>query len=226
MTHHEPRYRASGAVNVGALERLASVLLGGYMAVKASRKGGFLRTIAGGYLLHRGTTGHCGLYRALGFSTATGRGIEVNESITINRPIAEVWSFWRNLENLPEFMEHLQEIKVIDAKRSHWVAAAPGDIKIEWDAEIVGERENDYIAWKSLPYSDIRTQGYVEFDEAPGHRGTEIKVHMLYDLPGASAASGVKRLIENITFRQLRGELMRLKEQLEGTGGPGRAIGE
>lgn len=226
MTHHEPRYKAQGAVNVGGFERLVSALFGGFLAVKAARKGGFFRTLASGYLLYRGTTGHCGLYRAMGFSTAGLRGIEINESVTINRPIAEVYSFWRNLANLPEFMEHLKEVKVIDSKRSHWVAEAPGDIKIEWDAEIVGERENEYIAWKSLPYSDIRTQGYVEFVEAPGRRGTEIRVHMYYDLPGAGPASSVKGLIENITFRQLRTELMRLKDRLEGVGGPGRAMGE
>lgn len=227
MTHHGPRYRvAGGAVNVGGLDRLLSALLGGFMAVKATRKGGFFRTVAGGYLLYRGTTGHCGIYRAFGFSTAAGRGIELDESITVNRPINEVYSFWRNLENLPEFMEHLKEVKVIDSKRSHWVATAPGDIKIEWDAEIVGERENEYIAWRSLPYSDIKTQGYVEFSEAPGHRGTEVRLYMLYDLPGAGAASRVKRLLENITFRQLREELFRLKDQLEGVKAPGRAIGE
>lgn len=226
MTHHEPRFKSQTAVNVGGLERLISVLFGGFLAAKAARKGGFFRTVASGYLLHRGTTGHCGLYRALGFTTAGPRGIELNESITVNRPVAEVWSFWRNLQNLPEFMDHLKEVKVIDSKRSHWVAEAPGDIKIEWDAEIVGERENEFIAWRSLPYSDIKTQGFVEFLQAPGHKGTEIRVHMVYDLPGAGPAAGVKRLLENITFRQLRTELMRFKDRMEGVRGPSRVVGE
>lgn len=225
MTDQKTRYDGGG-VNVGGVERLVSFLLGGAMTIKAARKGGFLRTLAGGYLLWRGATGHCGVYRAAGISTGEGRGVEIEEAVTINRPLAEVWGFWRNLENLPEFMEHLAEVKVIDSKRSHWVAEAPGDIRVEWDAEIVGERVNEFIAWRSLPYSDIRTRGRVDFRAAPGLRGTEVRVRMFYDLPGVSPAAAVRRLVENITFRQLRGELLRLKEQMETPGRRPRAAGE
>ncbi|CAG1064973.1 hypothetical protein BAC1_00546 [uncultured bacterium] len=225
MTHHEPRRRSSGeAVNVGGAERLISALLGGFLALKAARKGGLLRTLASGYLVYRGATGHCGLYKAAGINTAEGRGIVLDETVTVNRPVSEVYAFWRNLENLPEFMEHLKEVNVIDRKRSHWVAVVPGGARIEWDAEIVGESENEYIAWQSLPYSDIETRGSVEFSEAPGHRGTVIRVHMLYNLPGAGTAA-VARLLEHVTFRQLRGELLRFKELMDGKG-PDRAIGE
>lgn len=225
MTHHEPRRRSSGeAVNVGGTERFISALLGGFLALKAAKKGGLLRTLASGYLVYRGATGHCALYKAVGMNTAEGRGIVLDETVTVNRPVSEVYSFWRNLENLPEFMEHLQEVKVIDSKRSHWVAAIPGGVRIEWDAEIIGEQQDRYIAWQSLPFSDIETRGSVEFSEAPGHRGTVIRVHMLYNLPGAGTAA-VARLLEHITFRQLRGELLRFKDLMDGKG-PDRAIGE
>lgn len=225
MTHHEPRRRASEeAVNVGSAERFASALLGGFLALKAAKKGGLLRTLAGGYLIYRGATGHCGVYRAAGINTAESRGIVLDETVTVNRPVSEVYGFWRNLENLPEFMEHLSEVKVIDGKRSHWVAAVPGGIRIEWDSEIVGEHENEYIAWQSLPYSDIDTRGSVEFSEAPGHRGTVVRVRMAYNLPGIGTAA-VTRLLEHITFRQLRGELLRFKDLMDGKG-PDRAMGE
>lgn len=225
MTYREPRQRASGeAVNVGGAERLISALLGGFLALKAAKKGGLLRTLASGYLVYRGATGHCGVYKAAGINTAEGRGIRLDETVTVNAPVSEVYSFWRNLENLPEFMEHLEQVKVIDSRRSHWVAAVPGGIRIEWDAEIVGERENEYIAWRSLPYSDIDTRGSVEFSEAPGHRGTVIRVIMQYDLPGIGVGA-VTRLLEHVTFRQLRGELLKFKELMDGKG-PGRAMGE
>ncbi|MBI2399836.1 MAG: DUF2892 domain-containing protein [Deltaproteobacteria bacterium] len=225
MTHHELRRRVSGkAVNVGGAERVVSALLGGFLALKAAKKGGLLRTLASGYLVYRGATGHCGVYKAAGINTAEGRGILLDETVTVNAPVSEVYSFWRNLENLPEFMEHLEQVKVIDSKRSHWVAAVPGGIRIEWDAEIIGEHENEYIAWRSLPYSDIDTHGSVEFSEAPGHRGTVVRVRMQYDLPGTGVAA-VTRLLEHITFRQLRGELLRFKELIDGKG-RGRAVGE
>lgn len=216
---------ASGeAINVGGAERLISALLGGFLALKAAKKGGLLRTLASGYLVYRGATGHCGVYKAAGINTAEGRGIVLDEAVIVNRPVSEVYAFWRNFENLPEFMEHLSEVKIIDSKRSHWVAAVPGGIRIEWDAEIAGERENEYIAWRSLPYSDIDTRGSVEFSEAPGRRGTVVRVRMVYDLPGIGTAA-VARLLEHITFRQLRGELLRFKDLMDGKG-PDRAVGE
>lgn len=225
MTHREPRRRASGeAVNVGGAERVISALLGGYLALKAAKKGGLLRTLASGYLMYRGTTGHCGVYKAAGVNTAEGRGILLDETVTVNRPISEVYSFWRNLENLPEFLEHLEQVKVIDSKRSHWIAAVPGGIRIEWDAEIVGEHENEYIAWRSLPYSDIDTRGSVEFSEAQGHRGTVVRVRMQYNLPGIGVGA-VTRLLEHVTFRQLRGELLKFKDMMDGNR-QDRAVGE
>jgi len=225
MTYHERWHREPAeAVNVGVAERLVSGFLGGLLALRAARRGGLLRGIAGCYLVYRGATGRCPLYRAAGIDTAHGRGITLDETVTVMRPLSEVYAFWRNLENLPEFMEHLETVKVIDSKRSHWVAAIPGGVRIEWDAEIVGEREGEYIAWQSLPYSDIDTRGSVEFSEAPGHKGTVIRVNILYSLPGAGAAA-VTRLLEHITFRQLRGDLLRFRELMDGRL-PGKVVGE
>lgn len=224
MTHHERRQRSSPEVNVGVAERLVSGLLGGFLAIGAARRGGLLKALTGGYLVYRSATGNCPVYKAAGISTARGRGITLDETVTVTRPVSEVYSFWRNLENLPEFMEHLEEVKAIDSKRSHWVAAIPGGARIEWDAEIVGEKEGEYIAWQSLPFSDIETRGSVEFSEAPGHRGTVIRVNIFYNLPGAGTAA-VSRLLEHITFRQLRGELLRFKELMDGKL-PGKVIGE
>lgn len=236
MTRYEPRYPSTGKdVNVGPTERLLSVLLGGYMAAKGVKKGklsGMATALAGGYLMYRGSSGHCNLYERAGVSTAR-RAIEIDESVIINRPVHELYSYWRSLDNLPEFMRHIEEVRVIDDKRSHWVASTPGGIKVEWDAEITGERENEYIAWKSLPFSDIESEGMVEFRTAPGHRGTELRVHMIYNLPGDGAAAPVQRLLAAISFRQIREELRRFKQIMETGEAPttegqvrGRAIGE
>lgn len=230
MTPHHEWPSRRPAVNVGPMERLLSLLFGGFVAARGLKRGtatGLAASIAGGYLVYRGVTGHCSLYESMGTSTAADRAIELDERITIGRPVAEVWGFWRNLENLPEFMRHLEEVKVIDQKRSHWAARGPGGIRIEWDAEITGEKENEYIAWKSLPFSDIESSGLVEFRVAPGRRGTEIRVRMSYGLPGGAVVSkAVATLIGTITFRQVRDELQGLKQMMETGGGGGRAMGE
>ncbi len=235
MTQHEPGFWYSEEDrNVGGAERLISVALGGLLAargVKRGSLGGLLAALTGGYLMYRGSTGRCALYDRLGIRTSSGP-IEIHESITVNRPVNELYGFWRNLENLPEVMSHLEEVKVIDSRRSHWGAIAPGGIKVEWDAEITDERENEYIAWRSLPYSDIDTEGLVEFRKAPGGRGTELRLHMLYSLPGG-ATPAVNRLIGTISFRQLREELRNFKQVMEAGEAPttkgqarGRAMGE
>ncbi|OGP13201.1 MAG: hypothetical protein A2054_05210 [Deltaproteobacteria bacterium GWA2_55_10] len=222
MTHHEPGYwYTEEGINVGAGERLISVALGGLLAAKGVRKGSFgglLTALTGGYLMYRGSTGHCALYDRLGVKTSGGP-IEIHESITVNRPVYELYGFWRNLENLPEVMSHLEEVKVIDSRRSHWGAIAPGGIKVEWDAEITDERENEYIAWRSLPYSDIDTEGLVEFRKAPGNRGTELRLHMAYNLPGG-APPAVQKLLGTLSFRQLREELIHFKQVMEASGEP------
>ena len=217
MTHHEPGYwYAEREINVGGAERLASIALGGMLAAKGARRGSFgglLTALTGGYLMYRGSTGHCALYDRLGVRTSGGP-IEIHESVTVKRPVREMYGFWRNLENLPEVMSHLEEVKVMDSRRSHWGAIAPGGIKVEWDAEITDERENEYIAWRSLPYSDIDAEGLVEFRKAPGNMGTELRLHMVYNLPGG-APPAVKRLLEAISFRQLREELRNFKQVME-----------
>lgn len=236
MTGYESRYRRAGKeLNVGPTERLLSVLLGGYMAAKGVRRGrvgGLATALAGGYLMYRGSSGHCNLYERIGVSTAR-RAVEIDESVIINRPVHELYSYWRDVENLPEFLRHIEDVRAVDAKRSHWVASTPGGMKVEWDAEITGERENEYIAWKSLPFSDIESEGMVEFRTAPGHRGTEMRVRMTYNLPGDGASAPVQRLLAAISFRQVREELRRFKQIMETGEAPttegqarGRAVGE
>ncbi|MBI1912743.1 MAG: DUF2892 domain-containing protein [Deltaproteobacteria bacterium] len=206
-------------VNVGRTERWLSVLGGAFLAVRGLSKknlSGAALAAAGGYLVYRGQSGHCPVYEGLGITTSrAATGLEFEDTITLNRPVNEVYKFWRNLENLPDFMEHLEAVKQIDNKLSHWVARIPGNIKLEWDAEITDERENEFIGWRSLPDSDIRNEGIVMFRKAPGDRGTEVKLHFIYYPPLAGAGKGAIRLLDAITFRQIHDELRKFKQIME-----------
>ena len=114
---------------------------------------------------------------------------EVNRSVTIRRPRQEVYAFWRDLQNLPRFMVHLQDVQEMDGPRSHWVAHGPADRTIEWDAEIVDESAHERIAWRALPGADVAHEGVVRFQDAPADRGTEVYVQLRYNVPGGSAGS-------------------------------------
>jgi uncharacterized membrane protein len=143
------------------------------------------------------------------------RGVHVVEAITINRPRDEVYRFWRNLENLPRFMEHLESVRVLDERRSHWKARAPVGSSVEWDAETIEDRPNELIAWHSLPESDVPNSGSVRFRDAPGNRGTEVVVELKYQPPGGRLAVFIAKLFGEEPHQQVKGDLRRLKQVME-----------
>src|SRR5215831_7850001 len=101
-------------------------------------------------------------------------GVRADNAATINRPVREVYSFWRKLENLPRFMRHLESVTVRDDLHSHWVVKTLGGKTLEWDAEIIEERENDMISWRSLPGADVDNAGSVWFTRVPAGKGTVV----------------------------------------------------
>jgi uncharacterized membrane protein len=141
--------------------------------------------------------------------------LHVTRSITVRCPREAAYQFWRDLENLPRFMQHLQSVHVADDGRTHWVARAPADQQVEWDAEIVDERPNERLGWRSMPGSDIRHEGCIEFSDAPFDRGTEIRVELRYDPPAGAAGAKVAKLFGEEPSQQIRDDLRRFKQVME-----------
>lgn len=141
--------------------------------------------------------------------------MQVENSVTIMRPRSEVYQFWHHLENLPRFMQHLKEVDVLDAKRSHWVARAPVGGDVEWDAEIVQEVPNESISWRSVGDSDVQNAGTVRFTDGPADRGTQVSVTLTYDVPGGKAGQMVAKLLGEEPSQTVRDDMRRLKQVLE-----------
>jgi len=142
-------------------------------------------------------------------------GIEIKRAITVNRSAAELYAFWRDLENLPRFMSHLESVRVTGDGRSHWKARAPAGSVVEWDAEIIVEEPERLIAWRSLAGADVEHSGRVSFCPAPGQRGTEIHVEMRYLPPAGSLGRAVAKLFGESPEQQLRDDLRAFKQVLE-----------
>jgi len=175
--------------------------------------------LLGAYEVFRGTTGFCVTYSLMGIKRV-GRdgqdgGIQIDRAVTINRPRAKVYRFWRNLENLPRFMTHLESVRFTADQRSHWVAKGPLGRPVQWDAEIVEDVKNERIAWASIPGSTVKNSGRVEFREAPGGRGTEVRVSMTYNPPGGSAGAAVAKLLGKDAATGVREDLRRFKQIME-----------
>jgi uncharacterized membrane protein len=214
--------------NVGDAERIVSGIGGGILVAFGLSRGlkGLPLTGLGAALLYRGATGHCPLYQRLGItstrgerapatSVPAGRGARVDCAIRVNRSPQELYAFWSRLENLPRIMKHLESVRSTSGKRSHWVARGPAGTTVQWDAEIVTDRPNELIAWRSLPGSTLDTAGSVHFKPAPGGQGTEVHVEMKYLPPAGRLGAMVANLFGESPERQVEEDLRRFKQVME-----------
>jgi uncharacterized membrane protein len=224
---YEPGHMDVKRHNISNTERVLSIVGGGILALAGLRRrslGGLIVAGLGAGLVYRGSTGHCGLYEQLGIDTSRGqaepsdyfeRGIHIEESITINKSPEELYTFWRNFENLPRFMNNLKSVTVQDEKRSHWVAAGPGNKSVEWDSEIINEEPNHLIAWRTLGDADVQHTGSVRFINAPGERGTQVRVTMEYLPPAGRVGAAVAKLFRSSPDQEIREDLRRFKQLME-----------
>jgi len=141
--------------------------------------------------------------------------IRTKRSITVNRPIEEVYGFWHNFENLPQFMRHLESVTVTGERTSHWKAKAPVGQSVEWDAETVEDRPNELISWRSTEGADIYNAGIVRFMPAPGGRGTEVRIDLEYDPPFGKLGSKVAMLWREEPGQQVQDDLRHFKQVME-----------
>lgn len=211
--------REPDGVNVRETERLASTLSGGALAAYGLRRPAsrLPALLAGGYLLYRGLSGHCPLYASLDIN-AEGRATRpahVEHTITIAASPHEIYRLWRDFANLPGFMRHLEEVQVLDERRSRWTARGPAGSHVTWDAEIFHERENELIAWRSLPDAQVTNAGSVHFRPAPGGRGTEVRVVLEYLPPAGKLGRAAARMFGEEPGQQVIDDLRRLKMIVE-----------
>jgi uncharacterized membrane protein len=142
-------------------------------------------------------------------------GVQVERVTTVSRPIEDVYQFWKNFENFPRFMRHLESVHITGDRRSRWCATGPAGMRVEWDAETIRDDENEWIAWRSLEGSDVQNSGSVRFTPAPGARGTEVRVQLQYSPPGGALGRSVAWLFGEEPDQQVHEDLHRFKQLIE-----------
>lgn len=217
-----PPATGSAKTNVGSTERVGSVLLGIASAAYGLRNlkslNGIALTISGGFLLYRGLTGYCAVNNAMGRNSFAKRtsAMETDQSFIINKPKEEVYTFWRQLENLPLFMKHLEEVKVEDSVRSTWRAKVPGGVaSVSWESVITNDIPNELISWSSLPGSTVDNAGQVRFRDAISGTSTEIEVSITYRLPAGDLGAAAGKLFSPLVEKMIRDDIKNLKGILE-----------
>ncbi len=213
----------SKEVNVMDVEHVFALTVGGLLLLSGVRRGGALGTIlklAGAGMVFRGQQGYGRLHKALGICTPenlTGVGkynVMVESQIIVDRPHEELYRIWRNLENLPVFMDHLLSVHEIDDTRSLWVARAPAGMVIKWDAQIINDVENKLIAWETIEGSGVDNAGSVHF-EPIGDDRTRVRVRLRYDPPADMLGVWIAKVFRNDPQSQIDKDLVRFKKIME-----------
>ena len=227
----EPTELASqrSGTNASDLERWVSSVGGGALTTLGVRRGGLvgaLMAVAGGGLIWRAVSANSRAAQSQsaerGISSATSssqsaqpRSFDVKQRVTINKSPEELYTFWRNFENLPQFMRHLVSVTTLDKTRSHWVAKAPAGSSVAWDAEIITDQPNQEIGWRSLADADVPNSGSVRFIPGPTGRGTEVHVSIGYNPPAGPLGAAVAKLFGEEPNQQVGEDLLHFKQLME-----------
>jgi uncharacterized membrane protein len=212
--------------NLGPKERLGSLLAGGALTVAGWWRRGPSRALllgAGAGFLFRGATGHCPLYQQLGIDRLDRRqrdgvpgnqGLKIEYAVEVQCQAPELYQFWRNIEQLPRILRHVESVEPLDAWHSHWVARGPLGPALEWDAEIINEHENELIAWQSVHGALLQNAGSVRF-EPVSEKTTYVKVCIELQPIGGAATLALARLFGTDPQRELEEDLERFKDFAE-----------
>ena len=181
--------------------------------------GGTALAVGGGALIARAVRGRAGGKDEGGdhspaASVAHNTGVRVEKTLTINKTADELYRFWRNFENLPQFMDHVESVQVKDDTHSHWKVKAPAGQSVEWDAVIINDITNELIAWKSTD-AEVSNAGSVRFRSAPGGHGTEVTVNLEYDPPAGKVGMLVAKLFGEEPTQQVQDDLRHFKQVME-----------
>jgi len=112
-------------------------------------------------------------------------------------------------------MRHLDSVDNRGDGISHWVGRSPLGTKLEWDAEIIEDREGYLLSWRSLPGSQVDNAGSVFFEDAPADRGTTVRVSFDVQPPAGPIGRVVGKAMNPITEQQVREDLRRFKQLME-----------
>jgi uncharacterized membrane protein len=138
----------------------------------------------------------------------------VGHTVTINKPRSELFAFWRNFQNLSTFMENIENVQPFGNGRFVWTIKAPAGETGDVETEIVNERPDELIAWRSVEGSEINTEGRVAFRDA-GARGTVVEAVIAYKPPAGALGKWIAKLYQREPNIQGRQELKRFKMLME-----------
>jgi uncharacterized membrane protein len=213
--------RRGRAVNVGENERMISAIAGGALALYGLRRGslgGLLVAGLGAALGYRGITGHCALYEQLGIDAGSADrnvgnlGVKIDREIVVTATPDRLYGIWRNFENLPRLLSHVEQVEVLSPTRSRWTLKAP--TVVSWEAELINDKINELIAWRTVGNQWVNHAGSVTFEPIAAG-STRLYVSLQYDPPGGRIGHAVASLFAEDAGSQVERDLVNFKRAVE-----------
>ncbi|WP_141734126.1 SRPBCC family protein [Oligoflexus tunisiensis] len=224
-------YPETSKYNVSKGERIASGVIGGGLLMYGIPNfwtiPGQASSLTGAYLVARGLTGHCLIYSAFGIdSTPNGRmhhrgltdphPIQLRQTISIAKPVHEVYDFCRNQEHMARSFPTVKQVKKIDDHRSIWMFTDTAElVSFPVTVEITQESEGEQITWTAFPESQFRVNGTLLFRERPHEQETELTVTVHMIPPGGILGPTLMKWLTPFSQDALNEVLHRLKQVLE-----------
>lgn len=157
---------------------------------------------------------YCGTKLTRQSNGASGK-VRATETIIIDKSPEELYRFWRDLRNVPQFMTRIESVEDSGGGNSHWTMRLPHGGTMEWDSEIIWDNPNERISWQAVQGSGLDHQGTVRFEPAPGGRGTMVRLDIQYSAPGGAMGTKIANLFHGDPMSQLRQDLRRFKQIME-----------
>lgn len=202
--------------NISLNERLVSMFIGGALMSRAIKRPFGAAFLYGGYMAYRGFTGRCLFYEKLGIDASKPHAINVRGEFIISRPPNEVYTYWRNLNNLPASIDHLLNVEVIEENLSKWKYNVMGNVlSVDWKAEIVKDEPGHLIGWRSTKGSLLHHVGRVEFAETSDPQETLLKIVLSYHPPAGGVGLGLAKLLNPYFESLLKKEIKTFKHTIE-----------
>ena len=149
-------------------------------------------------------------------NTKASRSAEVQASLTIDRPIDEVWDQWRELERLPQFMSHIERVEPLGNGLWRWYARMPRTHReFYWDARIIEEVPHERLVWRSVEGSEVHNQGVVEFRKGPHGGQTEVVAKIEYRAPAGKLGAKVLDFLHAIPKQVVKEDIRNFKHVVE-----------
>jgi uncharacterized membrane protein len=216
-TQQSPKSSFKIKNNVSTIERVLMITSGAYILYNGLRhkEKSFAQGSLGGAMVLRGLGGYCPVYDAVDqLKNGKSQNVNIKVRSVIHKSVSEVYDFWRNLENLPKFMNHLDAVKSINHTISEWTAKGPAGIgRLSWKAQIVKDEKDKVLSWKSLPNSTIENSGRVIF--IPKGKATLLDITISYRAPLGVAGESAAKLLNSYFEKIVKDDILNLKSYLE-----------